>query len=68
MRKVESLVLALALLSRRGQKGATYRMCDCTRPPTKNTNAAHTMLLTQCAACAKPLVHDAPRLVAASER
>ena len=32
------------------------------------TNAAHTMILTQCAACAKPLAYDAPRRVAASVR
>ena len=29
---------------------------------------SHTMILTRCAACAKPLAYDAPRRVAASVR
>ena len=37
-------------------------------PNADLTNPAHTMILTQCAACAKPLAYDAPRRVAASVR
>ena len=35
---------------------------------SRTADAAHTMILTQCAACAKPLAYEAPRRVAASVR
>ena len=36
--------------------------------PRDPTDASHIMILTQCAACAKPLAYDAPRRVPASVR
>ena len=39
---------------------------DAPDPPATPTDATHTMIITQCAACARPLAYDAPRRVAAS--